>query len=295
MAAQAGWPGLRVRRSGPAWAFGPARELPVSRARTRNPADRVDAGEAGDERWPRPTGSLMKFTPQGSARPDRRCRRGAAGAGAPGSGQHHERPVHRHALGTVLRSPRQLRPEGDQLRHDRVLPVRPVDRDPGPALGRRHLGPCSQRRRPARHHHLPTPSPSPAPARCTSPPPRPSPIPMPGGTTTRRCTTRCASGSPATASRPRGRSGRTARWSRSTCDPQAPAGTGDQERRGRRARASPPSGRAAGAQISIGRLSAPRPQPRIATERVSRSAVRVTRSPIRARLPSCLPGGWQHA
>jgi hypothetical protein len=39
-------------------------------------------------------------------------------------------------------------------------------------------------------------------------------------TTTRRCTTRCASGSPATASRPRGRRGRTARWSRSTSDPQ---------------------------------------------------------------------------
>ena len=34
----------------------------------------------------------------------------------------------------------------------------------------------------------------------------------PWGTTTRRCTTRCASGSPATASPLRGRSGRTARW-----------------------------------------------------------------------------------
>ena len=61
------------------------------------------------------------------------------------------------------------------------------------------------------------------------------------GTTTRRCTTPCASGSPATASRPRGRRGRTARWSRSTCDPQALAGIEDQERRERQARASPAS------------------------------------------------------
>jgi hypothetical protein len=41
LAALAGWPGLRVQRSGPAWAFGPARELPAGRARTANPADRV--------------------------------------------------------------------------------------------------------------------------------------------------------------------------------------------------------------------------------------------------------------
>jgi hypothetical protein len=41
MAARAGWLGLRVQRSGPAWAFGPAPELPVSQARTMHPADRV--------------------------------------------------------------------------------------------------------------------------------------------------------------------------------------------------------------------------------------------------------------
>jgi hypothetical protein len=97
IAARVGWPGLRVQRSGPAWASGPAPQLPASRARTVNPASRVDAGEAGDERWPRPTGVPDEVHPQRSARPDRRCRRGAAGAGAPGSGQHHERPVHRHA------------------------------------------------------------------------------------------------------------------------------------------------------------------------------------------------------
>jgi hypothetical protein len=41
--AEAGWPGLRVQRSGPGWAFGPASKLSVSQARTTNPADRVDA------------------------------------------------------------------------------------------------------------------------------------------------------------------------------------------------------------------------------------------------------------
>jgi hypothetical protein len=90
----------------------------------------------------------------------------------------------------------------------------------------------------------PTPSPSPAPPRSTNPPPRPCPIPMPGETTTRRCTTRRASRSPATASPPRGRSGRTAQWSRSTCEPRPPAGTWDPERRGRRAGAPPPAQRA---------------------------------------------------
>jgi len=39
MAAQAGWPGLRVQHSGPARAVGPAPQLPGSRVRTVNPAD----------------------------------------------------------------------------------------------------------------------------------------------------------------------------------------------------------------------------------------------------------------
>jgi hypothetical protein len=73
-------PGLRVQLSGAAWASGPAPELPASRARTMNPAGRVDAGEAGDERRGRTeacgSGSASHETPAAHQGPWRRGGKG---------------------------------------------------------------------------------------------------------------------------------------------------------------------------------------------------------------------------